>query len=332
MEKRRALVLSVAAFLLTSAHVLADPLLTYTKTQDVESPVARYGLYLLDAGVGGDPTEITPPGADALSPAWSPDGSRLAFASLKDGDPDFSHDLYTMRPDGGGLIRLTNTADVQENSPAWSFDGRRIAFLAKDLKTQNRSVWMLDLDSGAKEELVPHGAVFSRLAWSPDGQQVAFSAAAGGTQNVYAVHVDSGEVDLLYEGTFLIHVEDWLPTGEILILDFGHRDGVKLGLLFGGAFEVLFPEVQKEFAIHSARSAWRWPDLFVFNAVPADDTKTGILRTYRVKRNGTGLRKLLDGGLVPDLWYDARDVQPERSITPVIWGEGKRDAFGLVND
>lgn len=55
--------------------------------------------------------------------AWSPDGSRIAFASARSGRPE----IYTMRPNGTGVIRLTRSGG-QSYGPTWSPDGKRLAF------------------------------------------------------------------------------------------------------------------------------------------------------------------------------------------------------------
>ena len=59
------------------------------------------------------------------NPAWSPDGSRIAFSSNRDGDSE----IYVMNADGSGVTPLTDNSD-QDYSPAWSPDGSRIAFVA----------------------------------------------------------------------------------------------------------------------------------------------------------------------------------------------------------
>jgi len=63
-----------------------------------------------------------PDNVDA-GPAWSPDGSRIAFQSVRDGNPE----LYVMNADGGGLQRLTDNP-AEDGAAAWSPDGSRIAF------------------------------------------------------------------------------------------------------------------------------------------------------------------------------------------------------------
>ena len=59
---------------------------------------------------------------DSLSPAWSPDGSRIVFSSRRDG----SYGVYVMNADGTGLRRVANAP--QASYPAWSPDGERLAF------------------------------------------------------------------------------------------------------------------------------------------------------------------------------------------------------------
>ena len=62
------------------------------------------------------------PGQSFL-PAWSPDGTRLAFTSTRDGNSE----LYVMNRDGSGLRRLTNSPAI-DSTPTWSPTGTQIAF------------------------------------------------------------------------------------------------------------------------------------------------------------------------------------------------------------
>ena len=64
--------------------------------------------------------------SDDVEPAWSPDGSRIAFASSRLG----TYDLFTMSPDGSRLADLTRSSALDERSPSWSPNGNRIAYAA----------------------------------------------------------------------------------------------------------------------------------------------------------------------------------------------------------
>jgi Tol biopolymer transport system component len=64
---------------------------------------------------------------EELDPAWSPDGTRIAFARNPDASsPTSGFDLHSIRANGSGQIRLTTTGGSQQ--PAWSPDGTKIAF------------------------------------------------------------------------------------------------------------------------------------------------------------------------------------------------------------
>jgi Tol biopolymer transport system component len=92
------------------------------------------------------------PGSSQSSPAWSPNGQRLAFESA---GADGRYDIWTIDSDGGAPNRLT-TAPGDERSPTWSRDGTRIYFLAR---TGDRGeVWYVPAEGGAAERLIAAGS------------------------------------------------------------------------------------------------------------------------------------------------------------------------------
>ena len=72
---------------------------------------------------GADVRQLTVNAATDHRPTWSPDGTRIAFHSDRDGD----FEIYTMRSDSTDVRQLT-VNDDRDWSPAWSPDGTRIAF------------------------------------------------------------------------------------------------------------------------------------------------------------------------------------------------------------
>ena len=77
-----------------------------------------------------------------FTPAWSPDGTRIAFTS---GDL-FHHNLYVVNADGTGFKRLTHTSGIGESAPRWSPDGDRIAFDTNDPETRVNDIFIIDAD------------------------------------------------------------------------------------------------------------------------------------------------------------------------------------------
>jgi len=106
------------------------------------------------------------------SPAWSPDGSRLAFAEQQSNG---KWAIVTMGFDGNGRSRVTS-AQISAQEPAWSPDGKRIAFILQGL--DRASVAITDADGGGNvEQLTDTQELFAaRPTWSPGGTSIAFSA------------------------------------------------------------------------------------------------------------------------------------------------------------
>jgi len=139
-------------------------------------------------------TEVEPPMNDAAgstSPAWSPDGTQIAFAAqigTREEDQRLT-EIYVMRADGTDNRRLTRN-EALDGSPSWSPDGGRIAFThitQPGTPTAGSGIVVLELESGRETEVtrVEFPTFAASPAWSPDGSQIAFtrSSAGAGFQN-----------------------------------------------------------------------------------------------------------------------------------------------------
>jgi hypothetical protein len=104
---------------------------------------------------GSSRTRLTNNSALDQQPAWSPDGTKLAFVSFRDGNGE----IYAMNADGSGQTNLTNSP-VQDYAPTWSPDGAKIAFTTRrDGPGDNDEVYVMDAN----------GANPKRLTCSPWG-------------------------------------------------------------------------------------------------------------------------------------------------------------------
>jgi WD40 repeat protein len=106
-------------------------------------------------------------GVDGYAPSWSPDGTKIVFYGNGSG-------INVVHPDGTGLAQLTDGADVD---PRWSPDGTTIAFSRYDLVTNGASLWLMDAD-GANQRMISDAPAVGIGAadWAPDGSRLIFAA------------------------------------------------------------------------------------------------------------------------------------------------------------
>jgi TolB protein len=114
---------------------------------------------------GAEVVDLTPD-TDGEDARWSPDGSRIAFTSYRDGNAE----IYTMFSDGSGATRLTQNP-AYDKEPVWSPDGDRIAFLRTG--AGETSVHIINAD-GSGDRSIAGTSNGHAPSWSPDGSTIAF--------------------------------------------------------------------------------------------------------------------------------------------------------------
>ena len=160
---------------------------------------------------GGDLRRLTNYGVYTAEGVVSPDGKRIVFTSLKDGDLD----IYTMNVDGTDVRRLTNTPGY-DGGPWWSPDGKRIAYRAwhptgdslaayRDLLSQrlvrpNRmELWVMNADGSDQHQITHLGGANFGPSWTPDGTKLIFSSnymrPRSGNFDLYLVNLDGSGLE-----------------------------------------------------------------------------------------------------------------------------------------
>ena len=117
----------------------------------------------------GDPPGDAPPFDDG--PAWSPDGTRIAFNSAPSGR--FERAIHAISADGGGRVALTS--GYRDFSPDWSPDGRMIAFKRYAFEGDDSDVYVMNADGTGVRRLTDNDVNDEEPVWSPDGTKIAFA-------------------------------------------------------------------------------------------------------------------------------------------------------------
>ncbi len=163
--------------------------------------------------------------------AWSPDGRRLAYVTLENGNEDIVV-VPASAPDDPARRILLSTGPEPDRSPAWSPDGDRLAFTSRE--GQNWGIYVVDLpgtDNVAGIELLPRRLTFNALfeghpAWSPDGMQIAYTSDRGMQWQIYvmdATGIGQRPLDALIDWGNSAYPA-WSPDGSRLAFA-SNRDG-----------------------------------------------------------------------------------------------------------
>ncbi len=198
-----------------------DTKIAYVTVQGDE-PNRQYLLQVADSDGWGAKTilESTQP---ILSPAWSVDGSRLAYVSFeKKRSMIFVQDIWT------GQRNLIAEFEGINSAPAWSPDGRKLALtLSKD---GNPEIYLFDMASSKLTRLTRHTAIDTEPTWSPDGRSIVFTSGRSGGAQIYQMSAEGGAARrLTFEGSYNAGAS-FSPDGRSLVLITNQGQGYKVGI------------------------------------------------------------------------------------------------------
>lgn len=157
----------------------------------------RHTLWVADADGENAQSALASP-EPIISPAWSPNGSQLAYVSFEARKPViYSHDVAS------GKRRLIANFRGSNSAPAWSNDGRQIvATLSRDGGSQ---LYVMDAAGGEPRRLTQSSSIDTEPAFSADGKAIYFVSDRGGAPQIYRMSASGGNAErITFSGNYNI--------------------------------------------------------------------------------------------------------------------------------
>lgn len=152
--------------------------------------------------------QLTQGYAPARAPALSPDGTRLAFQSRKDGN----WEIYVLDLSSGKIARVTNDL-AYDGAPTWSPDSKQIAF--ESYRAKDLDIWKMNADGTAPVNLTADSSTYDFApTWSPDGKTILFTGWETGNKQLFTITSDGKERTNLSNNRFHDEQPAWSPDGK----------------------------------------------------------------------------------------------------------------------
>jgi hypothetical protein len=191
---------------------------------DAYNDSTGYDIYTMKAD-GSSRTQITSSTDYDKAPAWSPDGTKIAFVrALASGTSLGPNQLWVMNADGSGQTRLTN-GSWSDSDPAWSPDGTKIVFAStrddpapRGCGPCNYELYRMNADGSGVTRLTNSPTIDFQPDWSPDGTKIAFVSNRTGNNDIYLMNADgSGTPTDLTNNAADNQNPAWTPDGSKIV-------------------------------------------------------------------------------------------------------------------
>lgn len=266
-----------------------------------------------------------------VTPSWTPDGSRIMFASDRSG----IREIYILNANGSGESIITTAVAGNKLTPSMSPDLSKVAFAAENSRTGHPEIWVANADGTAPRQLTetpkattgPTWSLFPRF--SPDGRRILYASTHSGSSQIWVMNADGSGRRQLTSGVAQnapdANAPNWSPDGKQIVFWAGYE--TQYGEIWVMNADGTLPKrlTNEPSPISSDNPAW------------SPDGNKIIFDTNRSRRNveiwimnadGSNQRKLLGnlgaGGVMQMSWRPlwSEGLPPNKRLQPTALGGG----------
>lgn len=235
-----------------------------------------------------------------INPAWSPDGTQIAFISGRSG----SSKIYVMNVEqalqsaDGSAPQLLTTSIA--NDVTWSPDGVQIAFSSE--QDGDAEIYVINIDGSGERKLTDNDADDVNPSWSPDGTEIAFTSKRDGRfQEIYVMNSDGSDQRRLTNNEANDHDPAWSPDGTQIAFSYDLNGNSEIYVMDADGSN------RQQLTDHPNAMDW-WPHWSPDGAqivfcVLDQDNFGNLHDIYVVNADGSNLRQLTND--TADTWWPA---------------------------
>ncbi|MFT3741612.1 MAG: Tol-Pal system beta propeller repeat protein TolB [Gammaproteobacteria bacterium] len=194
---------------------------------------SRYTLEVADMD-GYNPKPLLTSGQPIMSPAWSPDGQKIAYVSFEQGRTTiYVQDVAT------GQRQLVSNFPGLNSAPAWSPDSRKLAVVLT--RTGAPKIFVMNVGSQQVTQVTQGDSIDTEPVWSADGRSIYFTSSRGGQPQIYRSTISGGNTQrVTFSGSYNASAS-LSPDGKVLAVLNGNNNQFNIAVqdLSSGTYTLL---------------------------------------------------------------------------------------------
>jgi hypothetical protein len=195
----------------------------YTGVFQASSVNKNLDIFVMNAD-GSTVQKLTESLDSDFDPKFSPDGTKIAFTSLRDGYAN----IYIMDRDGSHEQQITYDASM-DYMGSWSPDGEKIAFTSA--RHGNYDVYIMNADGSHIQQVTNHPGAEGWPVFSPDGQKILFVSDRNGTYDLYTMNSDGSSITQLTNTPEHENYPQYSHDGEKIVFSSRHHQGAEICIM-----------------------------------------------------------------------------------------------------